>query len=57
VLRFLERVAEVIELLLHQQPGDRRLEIVRDAFGRRMRPVRRAERVVHIQVAELREAA
>ena len=41
--------------LLHQEAGDGRLEEARDALGGRVRAVRRAERVVHVEVAEPRE--
>ena len=41
-----ERVAEVLQLLLHQQAGRRLRQVVRDAFDRRVRAMRRAERIV-----------
>ena len=48
----LERVAEILELLLHQEPRDRRLEQVGDGFGRRVSAMRRAERIVDVKIAE-----
>ncbi len=54
-LRRLERVAQIFQLLLHQQARRRRVQVVRDPFHRRVRPVRRAERVVHVHVGERRE--
>ena len=39
------------------KPGDGRLQVLRHALGRRVRAVRRAERVVHVEVAELRECS
>ena len=51
----LERVAEILQLLLHQQAGRRPLDVVRDGLDRRVRAVRRAERVVHVEVGERRE--
>ena len=47
-----QQLAEVFELLFHQEAGDRWLEQMRDRFGGRMRPVRRAERVVDVEIAQ-----
>ena len=44
-----EQPAEHLELLLEEKAGVRREE-VRDALGRRMRSVSRAERVVHVEI-------
>src|SRR5437667_6868035 len=52
MLRIPQQVAEILELLFHQEPGDGGLEQMRDRFRRRMRAMRRAERIVHIQIAE-----
>ena len=54
-LRAIERLPQVLELLLHQEPGHRRLEQVRHALGRGVGAVRRAERVVHVHVAKPRQ--
>jgi hypothetical protein len=51
-----QRVAQVAQLLLHQQAGHRRLEHPRHRLGAGVGPVRRAERVVHVEVAQRREA-
>jgi hypothetical protein len=56
-LRLGERAPEIRELLLHEQPGHRGRRMPRDALGARVRAVRRAEGVVHVQVAEPRELA
>ena len=50
-----ERVAEILQFLLHQQPGRRLRQELRDALDRRVRAVRRAERVVHVDVGERRQ--
>ena len=54
---FVERIAEVVELLLHEETGHRRREVLGDAGGAGVRAMRRAERVVHVEVAELGERA
>ena len=41
---------KVVELLLHAEAGDRRGEVLGDALGRAVRAVRRAERVVDVDV-------
>ena len=51
-----EQPAEHLQLLLEQEPGVRR-EQVGDADGRRVRAVRRAERVVDVEVAAVGELA
>ena len=51
-----EQPAEHLELLLEQQTRRRPGSSVRDALGRRVRPMRRSERVVHEEVPALREA-
>ena len=56
-LRALEHAAEVLDLLRHQQPGRRLLDVMDDALGRGVRAVRRAERVVDVDVGEQRRAA
>ena len=43
------------EFLFHQQSRRGLREVVRDSLDRRMRPVRRAERVVHVSRRERRE--
>jgi len=55
--RILQRGAEVVELLLHQQAGHRGLEVVRDAFSRRMRPMCRTKGVVHVEITQLGQPA
>ena len=55
-LRLVERLAEVAELLLHQEAGHGRLEQPRDRLGAGVRPVRGAERVVHVEIAQRGEA-
>ena len=54
-LRLGERLAEILELLLHQEAGDGRRSRLGDALGRRVRAVRGAERVVDVDVGECRE--
>ncbi len=49
-----EQPAEVLELVLEQQAGVRGQD-VRDALRGRVRAMRRAERVVHVEVHPLRE--
>ena len=51
----LQRVAEVAQLLFHQQAGGRLAHQRDHRLDRRMRPVRRAERVVDVDVGERRE--
>ena len=51
-LRALEHPAEILDLLAHQQPGRRFLDVMDDAFGRGMGAVRRAERVVDVDVGQ-----
>ena len=45
-------VPEVLDLRRHQQPRGRLLDVLDDAFGRGVRAVRRAERVVDVDVGE-----
>jgi hypothetical protein len=47
--------AEVLELLLHQEARNRRMQILGDAGGGRVRTMRRTEGVVHVQITESRE--
>ena len=47
-----QRLAEVAQLPLHQEAGDRRLEHPRHRFGARVRAVGRAEGVVHVEIAQ-----
>ena len=54
-LRVLEGAVEVVDLLLHQQARDRRRQVLGHAFGGRVGAVRGPERVVHVQIAELRQ--
>ena len=56
-LRRLDDRAQRDHLALEQQPGHGRPQVLRDARRRRVRPVRRAERVVHVGVAERGELA
>ena len=56
-LRILNGLAQVFELLLHQQSGHRRREVVRDALGRGVRAMRRAKRIVRVEVAQGRKPA
>ena len=56
-LRMIERLAEVLELLFHQEAGDRRLEQVRHRLGAGVGPVGRAEGVVDVEIAERGEDA
>ena len=55
-----DRRAKVAQLLLHQQPGAGLGHQSHDRFDRRVRAMRRAERIVHVDVAQcgqpLREA-
>ena len=50
-----QRLAEVRDLVGHQQAGRRLRHEVRDALGRGVRAMRRAERVVHVDVGERRQ--
>src|SRR6185437_12788851 len=52
-----ECAAEVVQLLLHEQSGAGGVYILRDAGGGCVGTMRRAERVVHEHVAELRQGA
>ena len=54
-LRRFERVPEVAQLAFHQQARRRSLDVMRDPFDRRMRPMRGAERIVHVLVGQRRE--
>ena len=51
-LRLLEGGAEVLQLLLHQKPGDRGLEQMGHRLGGGVGAVRRAEGVVHVEIAQ-----
>ncbi len=48
-----QRLAEIIELLLHEQPGRRLLDELGDADRGSVGAVRRAEGVVHVVVGQL----
>ena len=50
-----KRLAEVLDLGGHQEPGGRLAHVMDDALGRRVRAMRGAERVVDVDVAERRE--
>ena len=52
---FAERVAQVVELLLHQEARRRLRHELGDALGRRVGAVRAAERVVHVDVGQRRQ--
>ncbi len=54
-LRLGQRLPQVLQLLLHQEPRNRRAEHVRDSLGRRVGAMRGAERVIHEQVAQCRQ--
>jgi hypothetical protein len=54
-LRIRERPAEILELFLHQQSGDRWAEMPGDALGGRVRAMRGPERVVHVEVTKPRQ--
>src|SRR5204863_1861163 len=47
-----QQLAEVLQLLFHEKAGDRRLEHVRDRFRGRVGAMGRAERIVHIEIAQ-----
>ena len=51
----LQSLAEILEFLFHQQAGRGLRDEMGDAFGGSVRAMRGTERVVHIDVAELRE--
>ena len=51
-LRRFERVPQVLQLPLHQQPGRRVLHDVSDRFHGRVRAVRGAERIVDVPIRE-----
>src|SRR5207245_11476561 len=51
-LGVVERLAEVAQLLLHQEAGHGGPEEARHRFRGGVRPVGRAERVVHVEVAQ-----
>ena len=55
LLWIFERLAQIRELLLHQQTGGRLLHEVRDAFRRGMGAMRAAKGVVHIDIAQAGE--
>ena len=50
-LRVLERLADVVDLLLHQESRDR-LDVLRHARIRGMRTMRNAKRIVHSDICE-----
>src|SRR6266446_9774023 len=50
-----EQLAEIRQLLLQQEARDGGLEEMGDRFGGRMSPMRRPERIVHIEITERRE--
>ena len=50
--RLVERLAQVLELLLHEEAHHRRLEHAGHALGAGVRPVRRPEGIVHVDVAQ-----
>ena len=50
-----EHFAEMLDLRRHQQTGRRVLDELDDPFGRRVRAMRRAERVVDVDVGEFGE--
>ena len=50
-LRVLERLADVVDLLLHQESRDR-LDVLRHARIRGMRTMRNAKRIVHSDIGE-----
>ena len=52
----MQRLAQIAKLLLHEEPGDRRLEQAGDGLGAGVRPMGGAERVVHVEVAQRGEA-
>ena len=51
----LEGAAEVLQLVFHQEARGRLRQQLRHALGGRVRAVARPERVVHVQVGEIRE--
>ena len=54
-LGLVQRLAEVAQLALHEEAGDRRLQDPGDGLGARVSPMRGPEGVVDVQVAEGRE--
>ena len=52
LLRRFQSLAEIGDFLFHQQAGHGGLQEVRDPLGRRVRAVRRAERVVDIDLGQ-----
>ena len=50
-----ERLAEILDFVGHQEPRRRLVDVVHDAFGRGVRAMRGAERVVHVDVRERRQ--
>jgi uncharacterized tellurite resistance protein B-like protein len=55
MVRPLEHAAEMLEFGGHQQPSRGFLHVSDDPLRRRVRPVRRSERVVHVDVREIGE--
>ena len=53
--RICRRHRQVLQFLIHQKPGGGLLDETDHADGRRVRAMRGTERVVHIDVAKLRE--
>ena len=53
LLRMRQRLAQIFQFLLHQQAGRALLHKMRDALGRGVGAMRRAESIVHVVVAEL----
>ena len=51
----LQRLPEILQLFLHQQPGRGLLHELGDAHGGGVRTMRRAERVIDVEVRELRQ--
>ncbi len=50
-----KRLAEIGDFLFHQQAGHGGLQKVRNAFSGCMRAMRRAERVVHVDLGQRRQ--
>ena len=53
----LERLAQILDLGRHQEPGRRLVDVMDDAFGGGVRAVRRSERVVDVHVGQRRQRA
>ena len=53
MIRGSERLAEIVDLGRHQESGGGLRDVVDDAFRRRVRAMRRSERVVHVDVRKL----